>query len=101
MIFFYSASKVKALAMRAPKRLERLSCFIGLGRPRVFTQPGPLADMTCLPPDLWPGAIACDEATDILAASRRRERRASARLHQWFHAAEGVSLPPAGADGLE
>jgi hypothetical protein len=42
-----------------------------------------------------------DEATDILADSRRRGRRASARLHQWFHAAEGVSMPPPGADGLE
>jgi len=42
-----------------------------------------------------------DEATDILAGSRRRGRRASARLHQWFHAAEGVSMPPPGADGLE
>src|SRR6267154_2160125 len=45
--------------------------------------------MTSLPPDLWPGAIACavmlalnrrrgggaDEATDILAGSRRRGRR--------------------------
>jgi DNA-binding HxlR family transcriptional regulator len=68
--------------------------------------------MPRLPPDLWPGAIACavmlafnrrrgggaDEATDILADSRRC---ASARLHQWFHAAEGVSMPPPGADGLE
>ena len=83
------------------------------GGPR--SQFDPLADMTCLPPDLWPGAIACavmlalnrrrgggaDEATDILAGSRRRGRRASAKLHQWFHAAEGVSMPPPGADGLE
>jgi hypothetical protein len=81
----------------------------------VISDFGPLADMTCLPPDLWPGAIACavmltlnrprgggaDEATDILAGSRRRGRRASARLHQWFHAAEGVSMPPPGAVGLE